>query len=278
MILTRPQAARRVARRGRRGHPRPVPEPAPLLAEVERLAAAGYRLIPVAPGVKRPLVRWKRFQAEPPTPADYQRWFARTRVNVAAVCGEHVVVDVDAAADLGFAVEAFGRTPLVSRTPRGGYHLHFRAGGAAVGNRVRLAGRCVDVRGAGGYAVLPPSVGAGGVYRWEGEGLLPVAALPVVRTDALAETTRRRVEGVVAADEPGRHTRARAYLAKIEGAVSGLRGHDRTFRVACVLVRKFGLTPEQAWPLFLEWNARCDPPWSEAELTHKLESAAENRR
>ena len=67
--------------------------------------------------------------------------------------------------------------------------------------------------------------------------------------------------------------RARSYLAHIEGAKAGDRGHDRTFRVACVLAIKFGLTMQQAWPLINEWNEQCEPPWSEKELLHKLQDA-----
>jgi len=71
--------------------------------------------------------------------------------------------------------------------------------------------------------------------------------------------------------------RARGYLAHIEGAIAGMHRHDRTFRVACVLAIKFGLTLEQAWPLFLEWNEQCEPPWSEKELLHKLQDANKKR-
>src|SRR5207249_4186347 len=67
--------------------------------------------------------------------------------------------------------------------------------------------------------------------------------------------------------------RARAYLAHVEGAVSGQRGHDRTMRVAGILIQKFGLSIEQAWPLFLAWNEQCEPPWSAKELLHKLQDA-----
>lgn len=67
--------------------------------------------------------------------------------------------------------------------------------------------------------------------------------------------------------------RARAYLATIPGAVSGQRGHDRTFYAANRLVRGYAMTPEAALPLLLEWNQRCVPPWSEYELRRKLEQA-----
>ncbi len=68
--------------------------------------------------------------------------------------------------------------------------------------------------------------------------------------------------------------RARKYVAKIPGAISGSSGHNATFHVACVLVKDFALTQDQAFDVISEWNATCDPPWSEHELRHKIESAA----
>ena len=68
--------------------------------------------------------------------------------------------------------------------------------------------------------------------------------------------------------------RARAYLATIAPAISGQRGHDQTFKAACKLVQGFGLDVEDARPLLAEWNESCVPPWTEAELCHKLEDAA----
>lgn len=67
--------------------------------------------------------------------------------------------------------------------------------------------------------------------------------------------------------------RARDYLARVPGAISGQAGHDATFHAACVLVNGFALSAGEALPLLMEWNASCQPPWSEAELRHKLASA-----
>src|SRR5690242_14812083 len=52
------------------------------------------------------------------------------------------------------------------------------------------------------------------------------------------------VEGTPAPDVGGgdlerRVRRASAYLSRLPGAVSGQRGHDRTFRAACVLIKGF---------------------------------------
>src|SRR5260370_39074656 len=75
-------------------------------------------------------------------------------------------------------------------------------------------------------------------------------------------------------DEPTsrdeRLARAAAYLTKIPPAVSGERGHDRTFHAACVLVQGFDLTIDDARPLLHKWSLACVPPCSHAELEHKL--------
>jgi hypothetical protein len=67
--------------------------------------------------------------------------------------------------------------------------------------------------------------------------------------------------------------KARAYLRKMRPAVQGESGDHHTFTVACVLVRDFALTVEEALPLLLEWNTRCVPPWTVEELVHKLKWA-----
>lgn len=67
--------------------------------------------------------------------------------------------------------------------------------------------------------------------------------------------------------------RARRYMQKVPGAVSGKGGHKDTFRAACVLVLGFGLPKHQALNVLSEWNATCDPPWSEREMWHKLVDA-----
>jgi hypothetical protein len=69
-------------------------------------------------------------------------------------------------------------------------------------------------------------------------------------------------------------TRARAYISRMDPAISGAGGHDATFKVAVSLVKGFDLAPEQALGLMEEWNATCAPPWSTSELMHKLRSAS----
>lgn len=73
---------------------------------------------------------------------------------------------------------------------------------------------------------------------------------------------------------PSEYDRARAYLAKCPGAVSGSGGHGHTFLIASKVVRGFALSVDDAIGLMLEWNTRCSPPWSERDIRRKCEQAA----
>ena len=70
--------------------------------------------------------------------------------------------------------------------------------------------------------------------------------------------------------------RARNYLSKVPGAISGQSGHNQTFKAACRLVQLFGLTDEEAMSLLREWNQKCQPPWDEKDLQKKLRDARAN--
>lgn len=94
-------------------------------------------------------------------------------------------------------------------------------------------------------------------------------------------TLHRPHDGAVVGQQratPGRANsqlveRARRYLAAIPPAVAGHGGDAATFRVCCRLVRGFALDHDDALAALGEWNQRCEPPWSEAELRMKLQSA-----
>lgn len=66
--------------------------------------------------------------------------------------------------------------------------------------------------------------------------------------------------------------RARAYIAKMDPAVQNNGGDKQTFIVCCKLV-EFGLSQVDAATVALEYNLRCDPPWSEKMLLRKLRMA-----
>lgn len=67
--------------------------------------------------------------------------------------------------------------------------------------------------------------------------------------------------------------RARRYLAAVPPAVAGQHGDVHTFRVCCRLVRGFALSDADALCVLTEWNASCEPPWTDPELRDKLARA-----
>src|SRR5207249_3066007 len=67
--------------------------------------------------------------------------------------------------------------------------------------------------------------------------------------------------------------RARQWLALQPAAIEGQGGDARTFATACGL-RDLGVSEAQAVELLSnEWNSRCSPPWSVAELETKAANA-----
>jgi Bifunctional DNA primase/polymerase, N-terminal len=86
---------------------------------------------------------------------------------------------IDGGATLAELVARHGPLPLTltSLTPRGGVQHFFRWNGAHIRNSSGKIGGGIDVRGDGGYVVLPPSMRADGTpYRWQNPSLSPVDA------------------------------------------------------------------------------------------------------
>ncbi len=127
-------------------------------------------------------------------------------------------------------------------------------------------------------------------WRWSRiESELPLESpLEVVSRElleAVAAQATPRVSNVLAASKPTAllpsspadrlsiPERARRYLTTLPPAVSGQGGSNVTFHAACVLVKGFALSVDAALPLLAEWNATCQPPWTEQELLHKLNDA-----
>ena len=59
-----------------------------------------------------------------------------------------------------------------------------------------------------------------------------------------------------------------------EASISGSGGHDTTFKVCCSLVHGFDLGDADLFSVLSSYNgSKCNPPWSESELNHKLAGA-----
>lgn len=97
--------------------------------------------------------------------------------------------------------------------------------------------------------------------------LIPPAATPPKKPPAPPPVE-------IPADAAAIVKRCQAYVAKMPDAISGQRGHDRTFHAACECFR-FGLDDGDARAL-MDWfnaNKTGGEPWSPKELEHKLAHA-----
>jgi bifunctional DNA primase/polymerase-like protein len=165
--------------------------------------------------------------------------------------------------------------------------LEFRVGGMKPDGSVKQL-----------QSVVPPTPGTDGQpRRWTVTPATPVAPLPHAAYDLLDRLAEARQAGEgalkpmptpppptegdpVGRGSPGHKTRptpeerATKYLATIEPAIAGSGGHDKTFAAACRVGPGFDLPPEITLRLLRDhYNPRCEPPWSDAELEHKVNHA-----
>jgi hypothetical protein len=118
---------------------------------------------------------------------------------------------------------------------------------------------------------VPTAVADWRTLRLTGQPLDVDATLPLVE-----QPTLRVVRPVMPDTQDQRIERARRYLAKLPGAVSGDGGHTATFNAVASIMFGFDLDEDTTYNLIAsEYNPRCDPAWSERELQHKIKSAAQ---
>jgi predicted P-loop ATPase len=106
-----------------------------------------------------------------------------------------VVIDLDRKNGIDGleSLRMLGEVPetLTAETGSGGLHLYFKHPGLPIKNSAGVLGPGIDVRGDGGYVVLPPSPHrSGGRYRWLAE--VPIADLPPWLLQALRAPPRAR--------------------------------------------------------------------------------------
>lgn len=129
----------------------------------------------------------------------------------------------------------------------------------------------VDVKIRGQFVAAPSRHPSGNRYQWA------VFQEPAVLPDWLYEMLCSRKPAVVRApvtDSPDIR-RVRAYVAKMPPAVSGQGGHGQTYAAACFIAGQ-GLSEDEEFAVLDEYNQRCEPPWSDQELEHKLRDARRN--
>lgn len=236
-------------------------ETQPAFETVLRMAACGFRLFPVAARSKRALIeKWpEKATCDAETLCAWMEEYAGCNWGLACGCDSGVfVLDVDGdegAASLRVLVEDHGREwieTLSAKTARG-LHYYFRyPADAVIRNSASKLAPGLDVRGEGGYVLVPPSVHPSGViYRWAGSGeSAPILPAPASLVVMLTTPARRMGPTPTVNGDIIPKGQRNATLAKLAGAM-----------------RRQGTTPQAIEAALLAENvARCHPPVSEAEV------------
>jgi hypothetical protein len=252
--------------------------------------AAGIPVFPLLPGEKNPDAElaprgWQSATLD--TQQVRAWWTVRPTANVGGAVGLAglTVIDLDmkgangalSLLDWELAREVQIERPVVVRTASGGHHIYLRG---TTRNRASILPG-VDVRGEGGYVVLPGSIVNGVRYAFvEGGWHTPLPEAPsawVAEVGKPPTKAENPMAWLVEADLPENIQRAQTWLRReVERgkvAVEGQGGDLWTVKTAAML-RDFGVSEETALDLLdAEWNPHCEPPWEREDLARKVANA-----
>lgn len=239
-----------------------------------------------SPG-KAPYWPWKLYQTEAPKPAHLTLlWKRLPAANVGLVMGPVsglIGLDLDEDGQAILLDLASGELPntLEFTTPghSGGRRYLFKHPSQELKIKSipgKDGSEGLRILATGSQTVAPPSIhSGGGKYEWvtgHGPGEIEPQECPAWLINLDKVITNNPKPAIETPTDP--KTRAAAYLAKCDPAISGQGGHNQTFKVVCKVIKGFCIDPAVALDLLLDiYNPRCVPPWTKAELEHKIQDA-----
>lgn len=206
---------------------------------------------------KHPIGKWSAYRTRLPSEDEVQIWFSTLKCNIGMVTGTvsgFVVVDVDGQEGKNslHELESNGLKPtLTSETGSGGLHLFYRTS-SPVASRVR-AYKGIDIRGEGGYVILPPSKHVSGrFYNWY--RIQP----PTNFNSRLFETWKSSSNTFATPNGKGWY----------DNVLHGVEKGVRNVTAAKLAGRYFGMgmSRKEVWLTLQAWNSNNIPPLSEQEL------------
>jgi hypothetical protein len=227
-------------------------------AAVLGLANRGFRLFPVHAGSKHPMItQWpQQATTEPEQLCEWIQECPDCNWGLAAGPGSGIfVLDVDG--ELGLATmrelwnQGYELPPTLTATTSRGHHSYFQyPGDASIRNSVGKVGLGLDIRGDGGYVLVPPSVHpSGAVYEWTHDEAAVASAPDWLLERLLARSPSPTTPG---SDHNGAipEGQRNASLASLAGTM-----RRRNMTAASIVAA-----------LLAENEERCTPPLSEAEV------------
>lgn len=240
----------------------------------------GCSVIPTKANKKPYLNTWASFQETPPTPKQLDEWWDKwPKANIGLVTGKvsgRDVIDVDSDAGVKELKKLLpkGYVTQMLKTPRGGYHLHFKHT-PGLTNAVRFLEGC-DLRTQGGYAIVPPSRGSNGKgYEWvTGRSLVdvPLAAPPAALLSLLKNLSIRGIRGGQTRNLTLNHGEPQLTTHNHGRIPLGSRD-EVLFHIANAIISGKMPIKELEWLLTVIGLHCCDPPFSLDEIPIKIQSA-----
>jgi len=126
-----------------------------------RMVKKGKSFIPVDRETKKPIIPWREYQSRLPSSEEAEAWFTPDNINIGLITGRlsgYVVIDCDSKE----AIESFlqrypdGNNTLQVQTGRG-RHFYFQYEEGIRNDTGTILGPEIDIRGEGGFVVVPPS-------------------------------------------------------------------------------------------------------------------------
>lgn len=250
----------------------------------------GWWCVPLRVGSKSPARRdWTKLRLK----SDVFPENANVGIILGEPSGWLVDIDLDCPEAVELADQYLPPTPAITGRPSApNSHRWYVAYGATTEKHAdpKDGSMIVELRSTGTQTVVGPSIHPDGESYdvLDGEPTTVPSPMLAVCVKALANavivkrggSVQRTVQTpapVKTAVRPSTdiEQRAIAYLASMPAAIAGANGHSQTFAAATSLVHGFGIEPDRAFSILqTEYNPRCQPPWSDRELQHKVNQAA----
>lgn len=239
--------------------------------------ALNWSIIPCRPD-KRPYVQWLKFQTERASPEEIKAWWTKwPTANIAVITGQIsgiVAIDIDSAIGMEAYKAQFGevQATICQTTGKpGARHLLFKPPPGVVLTNSTRSLPDIDVRGDGGYIIIPPSIHLSGrQYTWQ---VSPLES-PDDLMDLPEDVQKWFWPGVkeAAGDKKERLDVQNLLLGVKKGA-----RNDVCARLAGYYLRITKGDIEQTRAVLELWNQRNDPPLDWKEIGRTVESISKRQ-
>lgn len=225
---------------------------------------------------KTPRIAWKQYQTKAPTEDEVTQWWTQwPTANIGVCTGAVIVLDADSKEAADWLRNNVTPTPWRVKTGRkDGLHFWYGANPQLPIKNRADAGSKIDIRGYGGYVVVPPSKHANGqTYEWDVDRLWEADSI-----DDLPKLTHADIEKIQGLNRTVGTGNLNVDVSHIRPANQGqaVPQGERNTAAASLAGRyiRQGMDLATIQRLMEDWNARNPQPLAQGELRTTIASVA----